>query len=288
MVPEVRSLAWATDIDVLPIDRVVQRRDGYWVVRSPSNPAHWFGNFLLFDEAPGSGDRGVWEDLFDGEFKAYEGVRHRVFLWDDITGAQGAAADEFIAHGYMSERTVALTARPGDLLTHPRENREVMVRALRPEPGADDELWSQVAEIQVAARNPEIRADAHRTFVEARLRDVRELFSAGRGSWFVALDGSERGGSPAEVVGSCGLVVTGPRGRYQAVDTVSSHRRRGICSRLVIEAARRTAEEHQVEHLVICADPEYYAIGIYESLGFSRAETVTALLLRPPEQIVPG
>ena len=51
-----RSLVWATSIDVLPPDRVVERRDGYLVVRSPANPAHYWGNLLLFDDAPAAGD----------------------------------------------------------------------------------------------------------------------------------------------------------------------------------------------------------------------------------------
>src|SRR5438105_2519423 len=63
-------------------------------------------------------------------------------------------------------------------------------------------------------------------------KELRELFRAGRGAWYVALDESGR-----EVQGSCGVVVTAGRGRYQAVDTAEAHRRRGICSRLVVQAA---------------------------------------------------
>jgi len=37
-----RSLVWATDIDVLPQGRIVQRRERYLVVRSPSNPLHYW------------------------------------------------------------------------------------------------------------------------------------------------------------------------------------------------------------------------------------------------------
>jgi hypothetical protein len=40
---------WATDIDVLPLDHVVARRDRYLVVRPPGNPAHCWGNLLVFD-----------------------------------------------------------------------------------------------------------------------------------------------------------------------------------------------------------------------------------------------
>ena len=55
-------------------------------------------------------------------------------------------------------------------------------------------------------------AEYHETFLRRRQADLRELFRAGRGAWYVAvLDG--------KVVGSLGIVVTGERARYQAVDT---------------------------------------------------------------------
>jgi ribosomal protein S18 acetylase RimI-like enzyme len=40
----------------------------------------------------------------------------------------------------------------------------------------------------------------------------------------------------------------------------------------VVEAARRSAAEYGVERLIIVADLHYHALGLYESLGFERAE----------------
>ncbi len=62
--PRPSSLVRATDIDVLPPDRIVERRDDYLLIRSPTNPAHYWGNLLLFDEPPAEGDRVRWEQLF--------------------------------------------------------------------------------------------------------------------------------------------------------------------------------------------------------------------------------
>ena len=86
MAPTPRSLVLATDIDVLAIDHTVRRRDGYLVVRSPSNPAFWFGNFLVFDDAPGPGDGARWERLFEREFADEPRVRHRTLRWDRTDG----------------------------------------------------------------------------------------------------------------------------------------------------------------------------------------------------------
>lgn len=279
--PAIRSLAWTTDIDVLPLDREVERRETYWRIRSPTNPGHWWGNFLLFDRPPGQGDRERWEDGFQREFGAEKEVRHRTFAWDSPDGDLGQAESEFLPNGYRLEHTIALTARPSDLIPHPRENREVLVRQLDPAGGSDHKLWAEVVELQVASRDAFIDEASHRQFVLARQADLRRLFRAGRGGWFVALTGDGRAGEPSHVVGSCGLVVTGPRGRYQAVDTAQAYRRRGICSRLVVEAARLSQAAHRIEHLVICADPAYHALGIYESLGFSGAERVSGVLRQP-------
>lgn len=147
------------------------------------------------------------------------------------------------------------------------------MRALRPGPGEDEPLWDQVLELQLAGSEEPGSPAALRQFNMARQHDLRRLFAAGRGAWYVALDGDR-------VVGSCGLVVTGARARYQTVDTAESHRRRGICSRLLVDAAGHTAEHHPVEQFVIAADPDYHAIGIYEALGFRRFEVVRALLRR--------
>jgi ribosomal protein S18 acetylase RimI-like enzyme len=274
-----RSLVLATDIDVLAIDRTVTRRDGYLVVRSPSNPAFWFGNFLVFDDPPGPGDSARWERLFEREFADEPGVRHRTVRWDRTDGDADASIGEFTRRGYDLESTVGLVAEPGELVAHPRANQEVEIRPLDPTTGGPDEpLWASVVEIQVAGRDSRTREDDYREFSETRQAELRALFQMGRGTWYVAL-------TPAgEVAASCGVVATGDRGRFQAVDTAEHHRRRGICSRLVVDAAAHAAAVHSLRSLVIAADADYHALGLYESLGFTRRERISSLCRRPPDQ----
>ncbi len=270
-----RSLVWATDIDVLPADHVAVRRGDHVVVRSPSNPTHYFGNLLVFDDVPRAGDRRRWEEIFAAEFGDEPAIRHRTFCWDRTDDALGDARDEFEAAGYDLERTVGLIAAPAEIRPHPRASRDVVIRALRPErETADQDLWDQVVEIQVAARDPRFEEETHRAFSRRRLDALRELFAAGRGAWYAATLGDE-------VVGSCGVVVTDGRGRFQAVDTAAQYRRRGICSRLVVEAAHDAATTHRARRLVIAAEADYHALGIYESLGFRPVERVAAVCLPP-------
>ncbi len=274
-----RSLVWATSIDVLPPDHTVRRGDGYLAVRSPTNPAHWWGNFLIFDGAPAGGDGRRWEARFAGEFAGEPLVGHRTFAWDRTDDARGAAQDEFVSRGYDIELSVGMIATPDEIHPHPRANADVTIQPLDPAAGGpDDGLWEQVLDLQAAASDLS-REDpaAHRTFSRARQADLRAMFRAGRGAWYVALDGDA-------VVGSMGIVVTAGRARYQVVDTAASHRRRGICSRLLVDAARHAITTHGAEHLVIVADPDYHAAGIYESVGFRPVERVCGVW-KPPQRL---
>jgi ribosomal protein S18 acetylase RimI-like enzyme len=179
--------------------------------------------------------------------------------------------------GYELDESVGLIAAPALVRSHPRENRAVHVRALEAAVGADEGLWEQVAELQVANGDEGGAEHSYRAFRRRRLEDLRALFRLGRGAWYVALD---NGGD--EVLASCGVVVTGERGRFQLVDTKAEYRRRGICSRLVVEAAHHSASQYGARRLVIAADAGYRALGLYESLGFQRLEHVIGVCRRPP------
>jgi ribosomal protein S18 acetylase RimI-like enzyme len=267
-----RSLVWATSIDVLAPDRVVERRDDHLVVRSPSSPAFYWGNLLVFDEPPKPGDGARWERLFEEAFGDDPRVRHVTLGWDVPDGPEGAARGEFLTRGYTLETSVGLVAEPADLHPHPRASSDVTVRAL--DPDGDEALWRQVIEVQVAGRGEAHDEAGYRTYSIDQQNVLRGLLRAGRGSWYVALDDDL-------VVGTLGIVVTDGRARYQAVDTLGSHRRRGVSSRLVVEAAEHAAREHAAERFVIVADANYHALGLYESLGFRPAERVLGVCRIP-------
>lgn len=271
------SLVWATNIDVLPSARMVSRRDGYLAVRSPTNPTHYWGNLLVFDDVPGPGDGERWEAVFAAEFADVPRVTHRTFAWDRTDDARGAMDREFRARGYDVDLSVGMIASPDEIHPHPRANADVVVRPLDPELGGDDERhWHQVLELQAAGRDPDSSEteEAHLVFSRARQAELRAMFRGGLGAWYVALAGDV-------VAGSMGVVVTGGRARYQAVDTAVSHRRRGVCSRLLVDAARHAVATYGATRLVIVADPDYHAAGIYESVGFRPVERVCGVC-RPP------
>jgi hypothetical protein len=184
--PRPRSLVWATDIDVLPADRVVERRQtaegaGYLAVHSPGNPKHWWGNFLLFDAPPGPGDGARWEATFAEAFADVPHMHHRTFCWDTTDGSEGATETEFLQRGYEQERMVGLIASPAEIVPHPRANREVEIRRLDPAPSADVALWKGALEVQLEENvaRPDPIPD-YEPFARARLRDLPAADRRGR------------------------------------------------------------------------------------------------------------
>ena len=173
--PVPRSLVWATGLDVLPLNRVVERRSGFLLIRSPSNPTHYWGNFLLFDREPVAGDARRWEALFDEAFGDDPRVITARSRGTGPDGVVGAAADEFVPRGYDLQESVGLRADPHQLVPHPRENREVIVQALDSAIGADEPLWDAVVELQVAGREAGHEENAYRSFSRAHRRSPRAV-----------------------------------------------------------------------------------------------------------------
>ena len=57
---QVRSLGYRTDLIFPAFDGQITDRGDYLVVRTPSNPTFYWGNFLLFDRPTGDGDIERW------------------------------------------------------------------------------------------------------------------------------------------------------------------------------------------------------------------------------------
>lgn len=261
-----RSLTFATDIDVLGDDSVVERRGDHVLVRTPTSVSSHWGNFLLYDGPPGAGDRARWEAAFEREIlREQPGTVHRAFGWDVVDGARGAADAELAAAGYVVEEYVGLVATAADLTLPARANGDARVRTLDPAPGADARAWHDTVELQVANRQPGFEEAVYRRFCVERVASRRAVYAAGRGSWFGAwLDD--------RLVATLGVVVTHGRARYQSVDSHPDVRRRGLASRLVHAAGLAATEQHGAERLVIVTEADNHALGVYRGVGFRPAE----------------
>jgi predicted GNAT family acetyltransferase len=98
---------------------------------------------------------------------------------------------------------------------------------------------------------------------------------AGHGKWFGAFDGDR-------LQASLGLMFDGNGlARFQTVQTHPNDRNKGIASTLVHRASTYGLTEGGARTLVMVADPEYLAIRIYRSLGFTDSETQLQFTLPP-------
>jgi ribosomal protein S18 acetylase RimI-like enzyme len=223
------------------------------VIRSPHNPAHHWGNFLLLDAIPTEADVGRWADRFADAFPdagrltlGFDGTSGRV---DDLAG--------FTARGCTAEAQTVMTSAA--VLSPARRDPAAVHRAL-----TDDRDWVQSVELRLRCNVADPTYD--RTFVTAKVATQRALVEAGHGGWFGAfVDG--------RLVCQLGLFRTGPGlARFQSVETDPAFRRRGLAGTLLHHAGRHGVERLGARTLVIVADPEYVAINLYRTIGFRDTE----------------
>jgi GNAT superfamily N-acetyltransferase len=262
---KVMSLGFRTDLMLRSMaGSVVADRGSHLVVRTPANPGYWWGNFVLFDAPARRGDASRWASVFAGEFP---GAAHLALGVDGVDGDVGDAA-ELDRLGVTVEVNSVLTAAR---LTPPAgPGPDAVVRPL-----AGDEDWAQALELRLATEDEEPSAD-HRQFLERKTAEYRELCEAGHGAWFGAfVDGRMRSGA--------GLFADGSGvARFQSVETHPAHRRRGLASAVVHHAGHWGLTERGAHTLVIVADPDYHAIAIYRTLGFTDTERQVQLHRAPP------
>ena len=263
---QIRSLGYRTDLIFARFHGVVEERGDCVVVRTPSNPGYYWGNFLLFRDPPGEGAPAEWKRRFHQEIASRQPARHLAFGWDAPEGERGRV-EPFLAEGFILNENVVLTA--DTVSPPPRPNREVEVRPL-----ASDADWAQALENQVVCHAAEFRLPEYRVFKTLQMDAYRRMAAAGLGAWFGAfLDG--------RLVADLGVFVDGPVARFQAVETHPDFRRRGICGTLVHESARHAQAALGAERLVMVADEHYHAGRIYQSLGFRPTERQLGIELRP-------
>jgi GNAT superfamily N-acetyltransferase len=257
-----RSLACRTDLIFPGFDGEILDRRGYLVIRTPSNPTFYWGNFLLFDQPPAPGDEARWPRLFTKEIGVPPQVRHQTFGWDSPEGDPGTAQD-FVARGFRLIRSSVLTA--STVMPPPHPTSEIVVRPLQ-----SDQDWLEATENQIRCREPDHDEAGYRVFKEAEMKRYRRMALAGRGAWFGAFLGET-------LVADLGIYHTGDLGRFQTVETHPDYRRRGYAGTLVFQAARHALGAMGLTTLVLVADADSPAERLYRSVGFIPAERAVGL-----------
>lgn len=249
----VTSLGFRTDLALLTASgSVVEDRGTHLVVRSPDNPSYFWGNFLLLARPPVPGGEREVVGAFHTEFPQADHV------------SIGIDTAELTDEARASFEVAGLTVDVGTVLTasalQPPRPVEAEVRAL-----AGDAEWEARARLSQQLY-PQTSEDAFMTFARRKNAQERQLVDGGRGQRFGAfVDG--------ELVSTAGIYVTEDGiARFQSVETHPEHRRQGLASAVVHAAGQHALDHLDVRTLVIVADTDGEAIGIYRRLGFADSE----------------
>jgi ribosomal protein S18 acetylase RimI-like enzyme len=254
---DVRSLGYRTDLALLQLGgSEIEDHGDHLVVRSPHNPTHYWGNFLLAKRPPAPDEAEDWLNRFA---EAFPDAWHVALGFDVTSGTQQDLA-AFHAAGCETDASTVMTATA--VHEPPRPNTDVGCREL----SAEDD-WSQLVDLELVSNDQEGDGESHLRFVRARVRTGRQLSEAGHGAWFGAFLGRR-------LVSSMGLMTASPGlARFQLVQTAPDVRGRGIAGTLVHHVSRYGFDELGASTLVMVADPDYLAIRIYRSVGFEATET---------------
>ena len=254
---QVKSLGYQTDLIFAAFDGEIIHCDNYLVIRSPTNPTFYWGNYFLFAQPPMEGDYQRWQELFATEIGIPPLVNHQTFGWDSTDNEQGVI-DPFLENGFHAQHSVVLTTQkpisPSNL------PKAVTVRPLE----LDDD-WAQSVELQVVCRDPEFGEEGYRLFRQRQMNRYRAMSQAGLGAWFGAFIGNQ-------LVADLGIFYTNQLGRYQSVETHPRYRRQGIASYLVAASGKYALDHFGINTLVIVAESDSQAERLYNATGFRMVE----------------
>jgi ribosomal protein S18 acetylase RimI-like enzyme len=263
---KIKSLGYRTDLIFPTFEGEIADRGDYLVVRTPSNPMFYWGNFLLFPAPPRQGDFVRWRELFKREIGAPPQVEHQAFGWDTLEGEAGFV-EPFLSAGFGLNVDVVLAT---NALRPPAHVAESMVcRALK-----SDADWHQVLGLQALCREEGHDEAGYVVFRERAMERYRRMSDARRGHWYGAfLDG--------QIVADLGIFHQDGLGRYQSVETHPDFRRRGIAGTLIYKAGCQAMAEHDLHTLVMVAESDSAPARLYQSLGFAPTEKSSGLLWFP-------
>lgn len=239
-------------------------RNRYIVVRTPHNPSFYWGNFLLWPSPPTEDEPAEWSAAFKEEFPE---ANHMTFGVDVTSIPEQHIFPPTL--GLEPDLGVVLTAErpplPGDL------GEATTIRPLR-----SHEDWAGELLLQSALdADQEALATGHHEYLERRTDEAKRMVERRCAEYF----GAFTDGILCSVVGiaSDGLGVA----RYQNVGTLPAYRRRGFASALLSRAGSFAVGEWGARLLVIVADRDSPATGLYRSVGFDPVEEQWGMSVAP-------
>ena len=259
---QVKSLGYRTDLIFPKFDGEILDRGDYLVIRTPSNPTFYWGNFLLFSDPPDHGDDLRWRSIFIEEIGGPPEIQHQTFGWDVPSGESGHI-QPFLEKGFQFSDMVVLTTSQ---IPSARQTRSGL--DFRPLQSEDD--WDQATENQIRCRELVHEETHFRNYKQDQMLRYRKMERAQLAAWYGAF-------IAGELVGDLGIIHDHELGRFQSVETHPAHRRKGIASGLIRSAAAHALKQFGIRSLVMVADKGSPAERLYKSLGFEMSERQVSL-----------
>jgi ribosomal protein S18 acetylase RimI-like enzyme len=199
----------------------------------------------------------------------FPGAGHIALGFDGVDGKVSDLAG-FTERGLRVEASTVMSAT--SVHEPPRPNRDAVYRALE-----SDDDWAQSVELRVLC-NDEHDDESFREFATRKVATQRQLTEAGHGGWFGAF-------VEGRLVAQMGLFAASPGlARFQSVETDPEFRGRGLAGTLVHHVSRYGFDQLRATTLVMVADPDYLAIRVYRSVGFTDGESQLQAE-RPPRRL---
>ncbi|MCO4764589.1 MAG: hypothetical protein KC502_23975, partial [Myxococcales bacterium] len=134
---DVTNLGFRTDLMVLGEQTVFASLGDGLLVRSPTNPSFFWGNFLLLRRPPPPTQVAATIARFQSAMAEFADVRHVAIGWDHVHGDGGWSDDDTIAAfealGFNAERGMVLTSTAQRIHSRAATGFEI-----RPPIGADE------------------------------------------------------------------------------------------------------------------------------------------------------
>jgi ribosomal protein S18 acetylase RimI-like enzyme len=225
------------------------------VVRTPDNPWFHWGNFVLWADPPGEQGIDAWISVFAQEFPD---ATHTTF------GIDGTESPGRLGHPSLA----ALEAESSVVMTAAQPPEVGAIEdgvAVRPLRSAEDWRQSLILRQEEEGQDHPV-PPGHTLFLQRSIEESERLVSEGRAAYFGAFV-DDRLRSVAGIVSDGSGVA-----RFQNIGTHPDYRRRGLASALLARAGTFGLADLGADLLVIVADQDGPAAGLYRSLGFAPVE----------------
>ncbi len=247
----IKNLGVRTDLIRHKKESIILEKENYFLIKTPSRPTYFWGNFLIMKEAPSKGCYKDWMRRYESEFSSKE-QGFTAIGWD---GNEPGDSSEFTLKGFTfcSFNTLVLNK----VIEPKKLNSSLELR-----PISKDSDWEQLLLLNNRSDEEEVTS----TYIISKVKGQKESVAEGRSIRYGAfLDG--------KLVGDMGILFDGEIGRFNSVTTHNKFRNQGVCTTLLNGFLRFLVAEISLEKMVIVCDQGTQAERIYTRAGFEYHES---------------